>query len=128
MHSGGHEEIITTPMANSTLLLNMLQSCKLTCQDKDFLHRFCEVGANRTKKIFDSKPHRDRLLATVRNAAPTLWERDNDFGERISSLEALFEDILGDVPGKVQVCMVMYVSHYSVHHIYSNLFSTTRSL
>lgn len=116
IHSGVNIET-NTMLMNSTLLLDMLVSGKLTRQDKDFLKRFCEIGATRTKKIFDSKPHRDRLLTTVRNAPPPpppppiMQERRTDFGgERISSLEALFEDTLGDVPGDVKVRAVCIVT------------------
>jgi hypothetical protein len=76
----------------SDLLLQILESDEITCEEQDVLREFYNVAAARLKRIFDSKRYRDRFIYTIRGSNIKLPIEDG-----ISTFETLFNDCLGEI-------------------------------
>ena len=71
-------------------------SSRLTKQDKDILQRFHNHAVTHVQAMFDSQPHRERLLYTIRGSS-YLPEQHAVFSGSVSIIENLFCNILDDM-------------------------------
>ena len=79
----------------SDLLLQMLESDRIACEERDVLREFYNVAAARLKRIFDSKRYRDRFIYTIRGSNREANKLPIEKG--ISTFETLFNDCLGEI-------------------------------
>jgi len=79
----------------SDLLLQMLESDRIACEERDVLSEFYNVAAARLKRIFDSKRYRDRFIYTIRGSNREANKLPIEEG--ISTFETLFNDCLGEI-------------------------------
>jgi hypothetical protein len=69
------------------------ESSTLTQYEKDKLILFAKHAVSHVKEIFDSEPHREYLLHTIRGI-PSPPSQHGDFDWKISTIENLFKNIL----------------------------------
>ena len=89
------------------LMPDMLACPKLTVGEKDILVRFHNNAKIRIQQIFNSQPHLDNLLLTIRG----LQQDISILVGTISSIRNLFQDTLDDTPTGVTIFIFLKNSH-----------------
>ena len=88
----------STTLQLCKLLPDMLDesSTLLTQYEKDILILFANHAVIHVKEIFDSEPHREHLLHTIRGFSSSPGQL-GDFNWKISTIENLFKNILHNI-------------------------------
>jgi hypothetical protein len=92
------------------LMPDMLACPKLTVGEKDILLRFHNNAKIRIQQIFNSQPHLDNLLHTIRG----LQQDISILVGTISSIRNLFQDTLDDTPTGVTIFILKKNSMFPI--------------